>query len=375
MINIDRAYKFRIYPNAEQKELIIKTFGCCRYVYNYYLSMRMRMYEETSESFNYYACAKDLTKLKQQEDTKWLGEVDATALQTSLRNLDDAYKNFFRSVKKGEMPGFPKFKSKHHRRESYQCKCVGTNIKVLDNAIQLPKLGKVKCRISKNVEGRILSATVSRTPSGKFFVSICCTDVPVEELPKTGKAVGLDLGIHSFAVSSDGTEFPNHKYLLQSEKKLAKEQRRLSRKTKDSRNRERARIKVAKVHEHITNQRKDMLHKLSTKMIRAYDIICLEDLVPKDMVKDNFFAKHINDVAWGEFVRLLTYKAEMYGKRVIKIDRFFPSSQICSHCQSQWAYTVNLNVREWTCPTCGTKHNRDYNAAINILNEGLRLIT
>lgn len=191
---MEYSYKFRLYPNKEQENLILRTLGCWRYVYNYYLALRKEHYEQTGETLNYVGCAKDLTGLKQQAKTNWLKEVDATALQSSLRDLDTAYQNFFRRVKKCEKPGYPKFKSKRNHRQSYKSKCVGTNIKVLESAVQLPKLGNVKCRISKLVKGRILSATVSRTPSGKYFVALCCTDVDMEPLPSIGAVVGIDMG-------------------------------------------------------------------------------------------------------------------------------------------------------------------------------------
>ena len=211
---------------------MLRTFGCCRFVFNHYLACRKDLYEQSGKTANYYVRANDLTVLKKQEETSWLREVDATALQSSLRDLDDAYQNFFRRVKHGEKPGFPRFKSKRDHRQSYKSKCVGTNIKVLDKAIQLPKLGAVKCRISKEVKGRILSVTVSRNPSGKYFVALCCTDTEVAVLPMTGSVIGIDMGIKAFAVSSDGIAYENHKYLAKSEKKLAKLQRQLSRKAK-----------------------------------------------------------------------------------------------------------------------------------------------
>ena len=370
---MEYAYKFRIYPNKEQEVLIQKTFGCTRYVYNHYLAERIEQYKAHGKASTRFAQDKQLTELK--KELLWLKDVDSTSLQASLQTLDAAYQNFFRGVKQGTHVGFPRFKSKKDNRRSYKSKCVGINIKVLNKSIQLPKLGMVKCKVSKTVEGRILSATVSQNPSGKYFVSVCCTDVEILKHLPTGSIVGIDLGIKEFAITSDGQHIENPKYLRKSGKKLAKLQRKLSRKTKGSSNRNKARIKVARQHEKISNQRNDFLNKLSTQFVKEYDVICFEDLKIKNMVKNHKIAKSISDVSWSEFVRQLQYKSDWHDKTVQKIGMFFASSQLCDECGYQITGTKNLSVLEWDCPKCGKHHDRDENASNNILNEGLRLLS
>lgn len=363
---MEYSYKFRIYPNQQQTQLIEQTFGCCRFVYNQFLALKINQYKLSKRLIGFFECCKILTSLK--EIKGWLYDVDSLALQRSLKFLDSAYQNFFRRLKKGEKPGFPRFKSKHNNRQSFNS--TAASIKVIDNHIKMPKLGMIKCRISKQVEGRILNATISKNPAGKYFVSICCTDININCLPNTGKEVGVDLGIKNFAVTSDGEKIKNPKYLKRYERFLIKCQRRLSRKSKDSNNRQKQKIRVALIHEKISNCRKDFLHKLSTKIVKMYDKIHVDTLKIKNMVKNHRLARSISDVSWGEFVKQLEYKCSWYGKELIKVDTFYASSQICNNCGFKNPVVKDLKIRNWICPQCNTKHDRDFNASINILGWG-----
>ena len=364
----EKAYKYRIYPNKKQQELIQKTFGCTRFVYNYYLNKRKEMYENDKTTFTYNMCSKDLTSLK--KDLEWLKEVDSVGLQSSLKDLDYAYQKFFK-----EHTGYPKFKSKKNRYKSYKTKNTNNCLDFINKHIKLPKLGLVKVRDKQIPQGRILNATISQEPNGHYYCSICCTDVELEQLPKTNRNIGLDLGLVDFAILSDGTKIENPRFFEKSEQKLAKLQRELSRKTIGSSRWEKARLKVAKLQKHIANQRNDFLQKLTTTIVSNYDVIAIEDLDVKSMKETDSKTrnKRVGDVSWSEFRRMLTYKSQWYGKELSVIDRYYPSSQICHVCGHRDG-KKSEDIRFWICPHCHSELDRDINASINILNEGLRLL-
>lgn len=364
----EKAYKYRIYPNKQQQELIQKTFGCVRFVYNYYLNKRKEKYENDKTTFTYNMCSKDLTSLK--NDLEWLKEVDSVCLQSSLKDLDFAYQKFLK-----EHTGYPKFKSKKNRYKSYKTKNTNNCIDFINKHIKLPKLGLVKVRDRQTPQGRILNATISQEPNGHYYCSLCCTDIEFEQYPKTNKNVGIDLGICDFAILSDGIKIENPQFYEQSEQKLAKLQRELSRKTIGSSRWEKARLKVTKLQKHIANQRNDFLQKLTTTIVSNYDVISIEDLDVKSMKETDSKTrnKRVGDVSWSEFRRMLTYKSQWYGKGLSVIDRYYPSSQIC-HCCGHRDGKKSEDIRKWICPHCNSELDRDINAAINILNEGLRII-
>ena len=361
---MERGYKMRIYPNKVQAILINKTLGCSRFVFNQGLALRNDNYKNGLPA-NYKATNDKLNELKADEDTSFLKEVDSIALQQSLRDLDTSFRNFFSKKSK-----YPKFKSKRNYNQSYRTINQGNNIRFDGNHIKLPKLGWVKVKKSFDLISHIHSCTIRRTPSGNYYISVLADFVP-KKLKSTDKEIGIDVGIKDFATLSDGTSIANPKYLEGLESKLCKEQRRLSRMKQGSNNWSKQRIKVAKIHEHITNKRRDFLQQLTTTLVREIQTICVEDLNIRGMLKNHRLAKSISSVSWYEFFRELEYKCDWYGRTLVKVPTFYPSSQTCHVCGYKSPYVKNLVVRKWTCPNCGTSHDRDTNAAMNILAKGL----
>jgi len=363
MRKIHRTYKFRLYPNKAQTEFLAKHFGCARFVYNYFLNQRIEQYKLTGKSDNFYAQAKTLAEMKKQEETAWLKEVNAQSLQFAVRCLEAAYTNFFKKRAK-----FPNFKSKRSKNSF----TVPQFVSIANGRLFFQKFREgIVCRVHRKVVGKIGKVTISKTPTGKYFVSVSTEEEYETPFEKTSKEVGVDLGLKNLVVTSEGETFENNRYTRRCEHKLATAQKHLSRKKKGSCGFERQRLKVARVYEKVSNCRADYLHKCSISLVRRYDVICIEDLNVKGMVRNHRLAKSISDASWGTFLAMLTYKAEWNDKKVVKIDRFYPSSQICHVCGHKNGQTKDLSVREWECPSCHTRLDRDVNAAINILRVGL----
>ena len=379
-MSVMKRYNFRIYPTKTQEAQIRKNFGCVRFVYNYYLNKRIIAYKEGRGIISANECGRDLTALKKTQGYEWLQEADDCSLRKAIKELDFAYKAFLKNIKNGDVaPGFPKFKSRNESRVSYStknnstsCKNNVQSIEVHDNHIKLPKLGLVKCRVSRKIEGRILTATVTKVSSGKYYVSICCTDVEIKPLPKTNQIAGIKMGIKTLAVTSDGQQYENPRIYEKTEKKIAKLQKKLSRKRGGSNNSKKARLKLARAYEKLCNQKNDNLQNITTELVRKYDVICMRDENLTEMLKNRLYAKQLSDANWGKFAKLLEYKCSWYQKTFVKISNYHPSTQICSECDFRMPLASTKTL--WTCEKCGTTHNRNVNAAINILNEGTKQI-
>ena len=362
---MQKGIKFRIYPNREQKNFIHQTLGCCRLIYNRGLAMRKESYEE-GKKIGYTQTSAMLTELKRQEEFAFLKAADSIALQQSLRDLDRSFVNFFQ-----KRASYPTFKSKHNRFQSYRTVNQKDNIRIVGRYIKLPKLGFVKIRQSMEV-GKINHVTIEYTPAGKYF-AVLNVDFEPEPRPNAGGTIGIDVGIKAFYSDSNGNTVSNPRYLERSMRKLIREQRRLSRKQKDSHNRGKQRLRVARVHEKIANQRNDFLQKQSTMLVRENQTICIEDLNVKGMIRNHKLAKSIASVSWAKFFEMLEYKASWYGNEIHRVPTMYPSSQTCSSCGYRNPLVKNLRIRIWECPKCHAVHDRDTNAGINILKKALQM--
>lgn len=358
-----KAYQYRFYPTPEQAQLLARTFGCTRFVYNWALAMRRDAYQKEGKRLSYGDTSAALTALKRQPETAWLNEVSSVPLQQALRHLQTAFGNFFAKRAK-----YPTFKKKRGRQSAEFTRSAFTWI---GQNLTLAKMKEpLNIVWSRPLGGVPSTVTVSRDPAGRYFVSILVAE-EIQPLPPVEQTVGVDMGLTHAVILSTGEKIDNPRFLARHEKRLAKAQRNLARKQKGSRNREKARRKVARIHAQIADCRCDFTHKLTTHLIRENQVICVESLAVKNMVRNRSLAKAISDVGWGEIVRQLRYKAEWYGRTVVEIDRWFPSSKVCSACGCV-VDDLPLSVREWDCPGCGTHHDRDHNAAVNIEREGLR---
>jgi putative transposase len=360
---IHKTYKFRIYPSEQQKIVIEKHFGCCRFVFNKFLNERKEEYLNNGNYLNYYNNAKSLTEIK--KDLPWLKEVNSQSLQSVLKNLDIAYNRFFKKITK-----FPKFKKKNYNQSFH----IPQSVEIKNYKLSIPKFKQgIKIKIDRAIEGKILNATLSKNSTNKYYICITC-QLEYQTYSPTKSLIGIDTGIKDLAILSDGTKYENIKSLKVSLKKLKYEQRQLSKKTKGSGQRNKQKIKLALIHEKVSNRRKDHLHKVSTEIIKNHDIICIEDLNVKGMMKNHKLAQALSDVGLGIFYSLLEYKASWNNKTIIKIDRFFPSSKMCSECN--WInQELTLKDRKWTCLYCRTAHDRDINASRNILIQGLNILS
>jgi putative transposase len=367
MKTIYKAFKYRIYPNQEQTVLINKHIGSCRWLYNYALNKKIEAYKKYKTRLSRFDLSADLPQLKKNKETEWLKEINSQALQMSLNNMDEAFTKFFR-----DKEGFPKFKSKHNNRQSFN---IPQSVKAdwENKKVSVPKIKNVRMALDRIPEGEIKSATISKTPTGKYFISIL-VDTKKKE-PKKYKiqeetSVGVDLGIKDFAITSKGEKFDNPKHLKQYLRRLKKLQNRASKKQKGSENRRKANLRVALLHEKIGNSRNDFLHKLSSKLIAENQTICLEDLSVKNMLKNHKLAQSIQDCSWSKFNECLEYKAKWSGNNIVRIGRFEPSSKMCANC-GKINNELTLKDREWKCEGCNTLHDRDINASKNILDFGL----
>lgn len=362
---MNKSFKVRIYPTEEQRVLLGKTFGASRFVYNHFLKLKSYLYKEFNIKITYNHTSKMLTELKRQKS--WLKVPDKWALGNALRDLDSAYQNFYKGF------GYPKFKRKDDKN-SYR---TSSNIRVDNSFITIPKVGLLRYKDKYNLEDKnilkIYNVTISKTSSGKYYASVSAeVYIPCFEI--TNQNVGIDLGLKDFAILSNGEKIHNPRILKHLEVKYRKLAKAVSRKVKGSSNYHKSRIRLARFHEKVSNIRRDFLHKLSASLIKTYDIICIENLNISGLLKNHKLSKSFQDVAHSEFVRQFEYKCLWYGKTISKVDRFYSSSQLCSNCGFKNKDVKNLKIREWTCPECGVHHDRDINASINILNEGLRVL-
>ena len=360
-----KAYKFRLYPTREQEEFLCHSFGATRWVYNYFLNYRDTKFKKEGIKLNYFDMKKMFPLLKKQEETSWLKEINSQSLQCALLNLESAYIKFFKGLSK-----FPKFQKKDDK-QSFE---IPQHWKLNGNIIKIPKLKTpLKFVKHRNIEGKICSITISKTKTNKYFISFCC-EIENKCKQTSGSEVGIDLGIKDLIICSDGTKYENHKFQKRNLKKLQSLQRHLSRKKKGSKRREKEKLKIARLHEKITNSREDLYHKISNDLTNKHSLICLESLNVKGMMKNHHIAGLIQDCSWNDLVSKIEYKAKWKGVTVVKINQFYPSSKTCSVCN--WKKNdLKLKDREWTCPNCGTHHDRDLNAAINILAWGKRMNT